>query len=78
MAAVDIGVCQNNNFVIAGFFAVELVVADATTNCGDEGLNFGVLQHFVHARALDVENFSADRQDCLSAWVTCIDSGATG
>ena len=44
---------------------IEIVLADARAERGDDGANFLVAQHLVVARFFDVENFSLERQDGL-------------
>ena len=78
VAAINVGVGQDNHFVITGFAHIKLVVADATTDGSDQRLNFGVLQHFVEACALDIENFSANWQDRLRSWFACVYCCAAG
>src|SRR5712691_9962435 len=62
---VDVRIGHENNLVIAQFSGVEIVLADAGPERGDDGANFFVPQHFVVARLFDVEDFSLERQDGL-------------
>src|SRR6266699_3758736 len=62
---VDVRIGHENNLVIAQFSRVEIVLADAGAQRGDDGANFLVPQHFVVARLFDVEDFSLERQDGL-------------
>ena len=48
---------------------VEIVLADAGAERGDDGANFLVAQHLVVARLFDVEDFALERQDGLVAAV---------
>src|SRR6201998_2080981 len=63
--AVDVGVGHQNDFVIAEFAGVEIVLADAGTQRGDDGADFFVAQHFVVAGLFDVEDFAFEGQDGL-------------
>ena len=47
MAAIHVGVSQDNYFVIARLVCREFIVADAATDCRDQRLNLGVFQHLV-------------------------------
>ncbi len=62
--AVDVGVGHQHDLVIAQLREVELVV-DTGAERGDDRLDFGVLQHPVDARLLDVDDLAAQRQDRL-------------
>ncbi len=64
VAAVDVGVGQDDDLVVADLVDVELL-ADAGTDGGDERLDLGVLQHLVDAGPLDVEDLAPDREDRL-------------
>ncbi len=65
---VDIGICHQNTLVIARLVDVKLF-ADAGSEGGDDCLHFGVGKHAVETRTLNVQDFSAKRQDRLSLWV---------
>ena len=67
MAAVDVRVGHQNHFVIAQFGGVEIVLADAGAERGDDGANFFVAEHFVVARLFDVEDLALERKDGLIA-----------
>ena len=62
--AVDVGVGHQHDLVVPQLRDVEFVV-DARAERGDDRLDFGVLQHTVDARLLDVDDLSAQRQDRL-------------
>src|SRR5580704_16694174 len=64
VAAVDVGIGQQDHLVVADLLDVELL-GQPRADGRDERLDLCVLQHLVDARALDVENLAADRQDRL-------------
>src|SRR5690242_20876724 len=51
--------------MIADLVDVELLRADACTECGDQRADLGRAQHLVEACPLDVEDLAAQRQDRL-------------
>ena len=75
--AVDVGVGHQHDLVVAQLGEVEVVV-DAGAECGDDGLDFGVLQCAVDAGLLDVDDLSAERQDRLELRVAAALGGAAG
>ncbi len=78
MTSVDIRVGHDDHLVVAGLVDLELVVADATTDRGNQGLHLEVLQHLVDAGLLDVQELAADRKDRLRRGITRLDRGTTG
>ena len=78
VASVDIRISHDDDAVIAQFVDVEIVAADAAAQGGDERADLGGCQHFVEARLLDVEDFSLQRQDGLSAPVAPLLGRAAG
>ena len=78
VAAVDVGVGHENDFVVAELAGVEIVFADAGAERGDDGANFFVAEHFVVARLFDVEDFALERQDGLIFAVAAHFGGAAG
>ena len=54
VAAVHVGVGHQNNFVIAQFGGVKIVLADAGAESGDDCADFFVAEHFVVAGFFDV------------------------
>ena len=56
--AVDVRVGHQNDFVIAELAGVEIVLADAGAERGDDGANFLVAEHLVVASLFDVEDFA--------------------
>jgi hypothetical protein len=69
---------HNNDAVIAQFVDVEIIAPDAAAQCGDQRADFGGCQHLVEARFFDVEDFSLERQDRLSAPVAALLRRAAG
>ena len=57
---------------------VEIVLADAGAQRGDDGANFLVAQHLVVAGLFDVEDFALERQDGLIAAVAALLGRAAG
>ena len=78
VAAVDVGVGHENDFVIAKLAGVEIVLADAGAEGGDDGANFFVAEHFVVAGFFDVENFALEGEDGLKFTVAAHFGGAAG
>ena len=60
VAAVDVGVAQQDDLVVADLGDVELL-ADAGADGRDQRLDLVVLEHLVEAGPLDVEDLAADR-----------------
>src|SRR4029453_8320304 len=77
VAAVDVGVGEDDDLVIAGLERVELE-ADAATDGGDQRLDLGVAQHLVDAGPLDVEDLAPDGQDRLDTGSAGAHGGAPG
>jgi len=69
VAAVDVGIGHQNDFVIAELAGVEIVFTDAGAERGDDGANFFVAEHLVVAGFFDVEDFALEREDRLIAAV---------
>ena len=65
VAAVHVGVGHQDHFVVAKLGGIEIVLADAGAERGDDGANFFVAEHFVVARFFHVENFALQRKDGL-------------
>ncbi len=68
MTAVDVGVGQQDDLVVTNLGHVE-VGLDAGADRRDQRLDLGVLQDFVRAGLLDVQDLAANRQDRLDARV---------
>ena len=58
VCAINVGIGHDDDAVVAQFFRVEVVFADAGAECGDEGADFGGAEHFVKACFFDVEDFA--------------------
>src|SRR6185437_8876800 len=75
LVAVD---THDHDAVIAQLVDVEIVLADAAAERGDQRADLGRRQHLVEARTLDVEDFALERQDRLRAPVAPLFGGAAG
>ena len=75
---VHVGVGHENDFVVAELAGVEIVLADAGAERGDNGANFLVAQHFVVAGFFDVEDFALERKDGLVFAIAAHFCGAAG
>src|SRR5579859_2076223 len=78
VAAVNVGVGHQNDFVIAELACVEIVFADAGAERGDDGANFFVAEHLVVTRFFNVKNFTFQRKNCLVLAVAAHFCGAAG
>src|SRR3984957_8786718 len=78
MTTIDVRIGHQNYFVVAEFAGVEIILADAGAQRGDDGANFFVAQHFVVPRLFYVENFSFEREDGLEFAVAAHFCGAAG
>ncbi len=65
MAAINIGICHDNDFVIARLIGFHFIIPDSGTNCRNQGANLGRGQHLVEPCALNIQDFTPQRQDCL-------------
>ena len=77
MLTVDIGIGHQDDLVVPKLGEVELIV-DSGAQGGDDGLDFGVLQHPVDAGLLDVDDLAAQWQDRLEHRVAAALSRAAG
>ena len=77
VGAVDVGVGQQHDLVVARLGDVELV-AHAGADRGDECLDLLVLEDLVDPALLDVEDLAAQRQDRLGAAVPRADRRPAG
>ena len=83
---IDIGICHNDDATITKLLDIEAALAillggsdaDASADCRDESLDFGVLKDFVEAGLLDVDDFAFDRQNRLESPVTALLRRAAG
>ena len=78
MGAVDVGVRHDDDLVVAQLLGVELFVADAGAERGDQRADLLAAQHLVEAGALDVEDLAAQRQHGLEFAVAALLGGAAG
>ena len=65
MATIHVRVSHENDFVVAQLASIEIVLADAGAERGDNGANFFVTEHLVVASFFDVEDFALEGQDGL-------------
>ena len=77
VSAVDVGVGQQHDLVVASLGDVELV-AHAGADRGDQRLDLGVGQDLVDAALLDVQDLPAQRQDRLRVAVAGAHGRAAG
>jgi len=70
--AVHVRVGHDDDAVVAQFRDVEVVLADAAAECGDQRADVGRRQHLVEARALDVQDLALKRQDRLRTTVAAL------
>src|SRR5439155_15268386 len=77
VTSVNISVRHNNDAVIAGLRAIE-VLGDARSERRDERSDLGGSEHPVEPRLLDVQDLAAQRQDRLEAPVPSLLGAAAG
>ena len=68
MGAVDVGIGEQDDLVIAGFLDVE-IIPDAGAHGGEDVLHLGVLQGLGQPCLLDVEDLAPDGEDRLGVGV---------
>ncbi len=78
MRAVNVGVGHDDDLVIAELAEIELVVADAGAERGDERSYLGARQHLVEARPLDIEDLAAQGEHGLEGAVARLLGAAAG
>ena len=78
MRAVHVRVGHDDDLGVAELGDVEIVLADAGAERGDEGADFFVAEHLVDARFFDVQDFAAQRQNRLVAAVAALLGRAAG
>src|SRR5207245_2022527 len=76
MGSVHVGVGEDDDLVVTDLVEVELL-PQARADGGDQGLDLRVLQHLVHASALDVEDLAAAGGDGLGGGVARLDGRTT-
>src|SRR5262245_47844169 len=69
---VYVRVSHQNNFVITQLLDVEISLANAGAERGDQRFDLVVREHLVEARLLDVENLAFEREDRLRAAVAAL------
>ena len=74
---VNIGIGHANDTVIAELALVQLV-ANAGTEGGNQGADFGAGEHPIQPRLFHVENLAPQRQDGLELPVSSLFGGTTG
>ena len=70
MRSVHVGVCHDDDFMVAQLVEVGIFLAYASAHGGNERLHFLVGKHFVKAGAFRIQDFAAQGQDGLIFWVT--------
>ena len=76
--AVDVRVGHDDHLVIPQLVDVEVLLADAAAEGGDERSDLRVGQHLVEARLLDVQDLALERQDRLESPVAPLLGRAAG
>ena len=81
MRAVDVRSRHQDDLVVARLGCIEravtLMIADASAQSGDQAANFIIVEHFIEAGFLNVEQFTTNRQDRLRRTVAPLLSGST-
>ena len=77
MAPVHVGVGHDHDLVVAGLVGLE-VGPDTAADRRDDRLDLLAGEHLVQARALDVQDLSADRQDRLRLAEAALLGGSAG
>ena len=70
MRSVHVGVCHDDDFMVAQLVEVCVFLADARAHGGDERLDFLVGKHLVKAGAFRVQDFAAQGQNGLIFGIT--------
>ena len=78
MRAVHVRVRHDDDAVVAQLVGVEFLAADAGAERRDQRADLLAAEHLVEARALDVEDFSAQGQHGLEGAVAALLGGAAG
>ena len=65
MTAINISICHDDDFVIADFFDIHIVITNPGTDRGDQRANFGRRQHFIKAGPFNIQDFTPQRQNGL-------------
>ncbi|CAI8198459.1 MAG: Uncharacterised protein [Alphaproteobacteria bacterium] len=78
MRPVDIGISHDDDFVIAQFFDIEILAANARAERRNQCANLIGRKHFVKACALNIQDFTAQRQDRLIGAIARLFGRTTG
>ena len=78
VGAVDVSVGHDYDLVVAQLLGVEFLLADPRTQRRDQRPDLLTAEHLVEARALDVEDLAAQRQDRLKLPVPALLGGPAG
>ena len=78
VAAVNIRIGHQNDFVVAQFGGIKVVFADTGAQRGDDGADLFVAEHLVIAGFFDVEYFAFEREDRLIAAIASTFGRAPG
>ena len=65
MGPIHVRIGHDDDAVIAQFVRIELLLADATTESGDNRAHFRGAEHLVEARFFHVQDLAFQGQDCL-------------
>ena len=76
--AVHVRVGHDDDLVVAQLVRIEFVASDSGAERRDQRADFLARQHLVEARALDVEDLAAQRQNRLEFAVAALLGGAAG
>src|SRR5262249_6061509 len=78
MGAIDVGIGHDDDLMVAELGEIELVVADPCTKRRDQRTDLRARQHLVEARALDIEDLTAQGKHRLEAAVARVLRAAAG
>ena len=70
MRTVHIGIRHDDDFVIAQFGDIEILV-DSGAESGNHRLNFRISVDAIHSRLLYIQDFTAERQNSLGLSIAC-------
>ena len=68
MLTVHIGICHENDLVVASLLQVE-IVADTGAEGRNHSLNLSIGKRSIEAGTLHVEDLTAQRQNGLAVWI---------
>jgi hypothetical protein len=78
VAAIDIGIRHDDDLVIPRLFNIEIFGTDPCPESRDQRAKLGRSEHSVEPCALDVQDFTAQRQDCLVFAIARLLGGPAG